>query len=35
MIRGFHGLKRFDSIDVLLADPSIELAVNLTNSASH
>ncbi|RIY03237.1 gfo/Idh/MocA family oxidoreductase [Aureimonas flava] len=31
----FHGARIFDTLDELLADPSIELVLNLTNPASH
>jgi predicted dehydrogenase len=31
----FFGLKRFDSIDPILTDPSIQIVVNLTNPSSH
>ncbi|HEY2645840.1 MAG TPA: Gfo/Idh/MocA family oxidoreductase, partial [Candidatus Acidoferrales bacterium] len=31
----FHSIKQFPSLGAMLADPSIEMIVNLTNSSSH
>lgn len=31
----FHGFRRYESLDALLADPAVELVVNLTNPGSH
>jgi predicted dehydrogenase len=31
----FHGLKRFDSIEPILSDSSIQIVVNLTNPSAH
>lgn len=31
----FHGARIFDTLDALLADPSVDLVLNLTNPSSH
>ncbi|WP_182084806.1 Gfo/Idh/MocA family oxidoreductase [Aureimonas sp. ME7] len=31
----FHGVRSFDSLDDLLANPSVEMVLNLTNPSSH
>lgn len=31
----FHGVRRYDTLEALLADPAVELVANLTNPRSH